>query len=98
MWGLLLHKKFVHTLRTTRAGLKVPDSDSSNPSEKSKDDKEAVSEEKVSANLAATSQYVFETLLYNLIKPYTEKFNNFVLVGGCALNVLFNQKLKINLT
>mgnify|MGYP003388598548 FL=1 len=51
--------------------------------------------EKVSANLAATSQYVFETLLYNLIEPYTEKFNNFVLVGGCALNVLFNQKLKM---
>lgn len=52
-------------------------------------------QDKTSADLAATSQYVFESLLYNLIKPYTEKFDNFVLVGGCALNVLFNQKLKM---
>ena len=51
--------------------------------------------DKTSADLAATSQHVFESLLYDLIKPYTEKFDNFILVGGCALNVLFNQKLKM---
>ena len=54
--------------------------------------------DKTSADLAATSQYVFESLLYDLIKPYVEKFDNFVLVGGCALNVLFNQKLKMILS
>jgi len=47
-----------------------------------------------SFDLAATSQYVFETLLLDIITPYIDANDNFVLVGGCALNVLFNQKLK----
>jgi len=48
-----------------------------------------------SYDLAATSQYVFEELLLNFILPYlNENPSNLVFGGGCALNVLFNQKLK----
>lgn len=47
-----------------------------------------------SYDLAATNQYVFEELCFRLIKPYIDKYNlDIVLSGGCALNVLFNQKL-----
>lgn len=47
-----------------------------------------------SYNLAATSQYIFEEKLNNLLLPYIDKYNtNVVMVGGCALNVLYNQKL-----
>jgi carbamoyltransferase len=46
-----------------------------------------------SYNLAATSQYIFETGMLDLIIPYLKQYKtNIVLVGGCALNVLFNQK------
>ena len=46
-----------------------------------------------SYDLAATSQFVFEKLAFELINPYLEKYedHNLILVGGCALNVLFNQ-------
>lgn len=48
-----------------------------------------------SYNLAATSQYVFEELLMQFILHFFEQDRkNIVLTGGCALNVLFNQKLK----
>jgi carbamoyltransferase len=47
-----------------------------------------------SYDLAATNQYVFEELCFNLIKPIIDEYNlNVVFSGGCALNVLFNQKL-----
>jgi len=48
-----------------------------------------------SYDLAATSQFVFEKLAFELINPYLEKYEdyNLILVGGCALNVLFNQRL-----
>lgn len=50
---------------------------------------------KDSYNLAATSQFVFEKFLSKLIVDIFECDNkNIVLTGGCALNVLFNQKLK----
>lgn len=49
---------------------------------------------KDSYDLAATNQYVFEELCFSFIKPYIDQYNlNVVLSGGCALNVLFNQKL-----
>ncbi len=49
---------------------------------------------KTSYDLAATSQYVFEKLMDKFILPFIEEYNtNVVLVGGCALNVLYNQKL-----
>ena len=51
-----------------------------------------------SFDLAATSQYVFEELLLDIVTPYIDTNDNFVLVGGCALNVLFNQKLKMILS
>ena len=47
-----------------------------------------------SYDLAATSQYVFEKLVFDLIKPLLLEYkHDVVLVGGCALNVLFNQQL-----
>lgn len=47
-----------------------------------------------SYNLAATSQYTFEKKMDELIIPLVDKYNlNVVLVGGCALNVLYNQRL-----
>jgi carbamoyltransferase len=43
---------------------------------------------------AATSQFIFEELLFKFTKNYVEKYNtNVILTGGCALNVLFNQKM-----
>lgn len=48
-----------------------------------------------SYNLAATSQYVFENLLLDFILEFFNKDKqDIVLTGGCALNVLFNQKLR----
>jgi len=48
----------------------------------------------LSYDLAATSQYVFEKKMDDFIIPYIEKYNvNVTIVGGCALNVLYNQKL-----
>jgi carbamoyltransferase len=48
-----------------------------------------------SYDLAATNQYVFEQLSFNYIKPFIDEYNlDVVFSGGCALNVLFNQKLK----
>mgnify|MGYP003133657244 CR=1 FL=1 len=48
-----------------------------------------------SYDLAATSQFVFEKLLFKMMKPQLDKYpeRDVVLVGGCALNVLYNQKL-----
>ena len=45
-------------------------------------------------DLAATSQYVFEQKLLELIEPYLNDNKNFIIVGGCGLNVLFNQRFK----
>lgn len=46
-------------------------------------------------DLAATSQKVFEDLFFELFwNKIVESEKNVVLVGGCALNVLLNQKLK----
>jgi carbamoyltransferase len=48
-----------------------------------------------SYDLAATNQYVFEQLCFSLITPIVDEYNmDIVLSGGCALNVIFNQKLK----
>ena len=46
-------------------------------------------------DLAATSQKVFENKAYEIIENLIKSGapGNIVLVGGCALNVLFNQKL-----
>ncbi len=48
-----------------------------------------------SYDLAATSQFVFEKLVHELLTPLLETYkeHDVVLVGGCALNVLYNQKL-----
>lgn len=46
-------------------------------------------------DLAATSQFVFEQKMWNIISPFLDfGYKNFIFVGGCALNVLFNQKFK----
>ena len=49
-------------------------------------------------DLAATSQYIFEHLMFKILQTeLRQEIKNVVLVGGCALNVLFNQKLKVYL-
>jgi len=48
-----------------------------------------------SYDLAATNQHVFENICFSFIKKYIDEYNlDVVFSGGCALNVLFNQKLK----
>lgn len=48
---------------------------------------------KDSYDLAATSQHVFEELLFEWMEPYVNEYRrDVVLVGGCALNVLYNQR------
>ncbi len=48
-----------------------------------------------SYDLAATNQQVFEELCFSLINPIIDEHNlDIVLSGGCALNVILNQKLK----
>jgi carbamoyltransferase len=50
---------------------------------------------KIGYNLAATSQKVFEELFFELFwDKIIESKKDVILVGGCALNVLLNQKLK----
>lgn len=48
----------------------------------------------LSYDLAATSQFVFEQYVLEILKDYIDEYDNFILVGGCALNVLFNQRFK----
>ena len=51
-------------------------------------------EGKDSYDLAATSQYVFEELFFNVFWRKIKNNNlDVILVGGCALNVLLNQRL-----
>jgi len=51
-----------------------------------------------SFDLAATNQYVFNTLAWKVINEYLNKYDlPLCLTGGCALNILFNQTLKDSL-
>ena len=51
--------------------------------------------EQNSYDLATTSQYVFEELTLNAIKPFVERYKiPVVLTGGGALNVLMNQSFR----
>lgn len=46
-------------------------------------------------DLAATSQFVFEELTLEKLMPYVKQYNIPICVtGGCALNVLFNERLR----
>jgi len=48
-----------------------------------------------SYDLAATSQHVFEQVVMEEIYPFFLKYNSpIVMSGGCALNVLLNEKLR----
>lgn len=45
-------------------------------------------------NLIATSQHIFEELfLKRIFFKYFNESNNFIMVGGCSLNVILNQRL-----
>lgn len=47
------------------------------------------------ADLIATSQKVFEDLVFNEIKPFIDEYKtNVCLTGGCALNILLNSKIR----
>lgn len=50
----------------------------------------------VAYNLAATSQKVFEDIFFEIVTPYLQKYKNLpiIITGGCALNILVNQKIK----
>lgn len=45
-------------------------------------------------DLAATNQHAWEERFFRLIDPYLKKGENIVLTGGCALNVLLNEKVR----
>jgi len=47
-------------------------------------------------DLAKTSQIAFEEITINLIQPYLNQYPNLplIMVGGCALNILLNTRLK----
>jgi len=47
-------------------------------------------------DLAKTSQIAFEEVFLELVNPYLEKIKDIpvILVGGCALNILLNTRLK----
>lgn len=48
-----------------------------------------------SADLAATSQHVFELLHFEEIKPYIDEYKtNVCLTGGCGMNILYNTKVR----
>jgi carbamoyltransferase len=53
-------------------------------------------EGEVSWDLAKTSQIAFEEVTLELIKPFLEEYPNIplIMVGGCALNILLNTRLK----
>jgi len=49
----------------------------------------------IAYNLAATSQKVFEDIFFEIASPYFIRCNYpIILTGGCALNILVNQKVK----
>ena len=49
-------------------------------------------------DLAATHQKAFEIVMMDLVKTYYNVYPmDIVLTGGCALNVLFNQKISIDI-
>lgn len=47
-------------------------------------------------DISMTSQVAFENVFMDIAQPYIEQFNHLplILVGGCALNILLNTKLK----
>lgn len=47
-----------------------------------------------SYNFAATVQAAFEEVIFELIEPYVDKDLPICLSGGCALNVLMNEKIR----
>jgi carbamoyltransferase len=51
----------------------------------------------IAYDLAATSQYVFEKVFFELIDPVVQKYDDsyaICVAGGCALNVLLNTSIK----
>ena len=48
-------------------------------------------------DIAATSQYAFEECFFDILNPILDEYDEelpLVMTGGCALNVLVNQKYK----
>jgi carbamoyltransferase len=49
-----------------------------------------------SYDLAATSQLAFEEVVFEQLSPVLDEYDlPIILTGGCALNVLFNEKLRV---
>jgi carbamoyltransferase len=49
---------------------------------------------KLAYDLAATNQYVFEQEFFSVVESYIDPNNPILLTGGCALNVLLNEKVR----
>lgn len=47
------------------------------------------------ADVVATSQFMFEKKFDDLVRPYFGDQGSFIVTGGCALNILNNQKLSL---
>ena len=52
--------------------------------------------EQVAYDVAATSQKAFEEVFFKFADPYIKKYNKLpiILVGGCALNIILNNKIR----
>lgn len=52
--------------------------------------------DQIAWDVAKTSQIAFENVFIELLNPFLQKFPNIplILVGGCALNILLNTRLK----
>ena len=52
-------------------------------------------EGQIAYDLAATNQFVFEKLFFELVDPFIEVNKPILLSGGCALNVLLNEQVRL---
>jgi carbamoyltransferase len=52
-------------------------------------------EGQIAYDLAATNQFVFEKLFFKLVDPFIEANKPILLSGGCSLNVLLNEKVRL---
>lgn len=55
-----------------------------------------ISNRKTALDVLATSQYVFEKMVFRYIEPFIEEeiYDRLIIVGGCALNVVLNSKIE----
>lgn len=52
-------------------------------------------EGQIAYDLAATNQFVFEKLFFKLVDPFIDANKPILLSGGCSLNVLLNEQVRL---